>query len=218
MKNKKNKNTINGFSATEFLTVIVVATILLAVILTIALDLSQKEKYRVMKYNAILFGYNVNGYESQRNANIVYLDELINQQLFVYIKNPFFGEKYCNNYDSFVEFEDETKYVTLSCGSYLIEHQNISQENFKIYKVSNWTTKKLKKRKNIEIEKATLYNYKKNKKDVLAHPYKEETFLLLFNQAYNTSYKKVSEIPKKYDITKEIYYRTKIIAYKSDDK
>lgn len=210
MENKRNKEWDNGFSATEFLTVIVVATVLLAIVLTIAFDVHEKEKYRVMKYNATLLGYNASAsLMSNQNKEKYYLQDLIGDKLFVNIKNPFGGAKYCDTYNTFVELKDNKKYVTLKCGSYLIEHQDITKDDFTIYKVSSWQLKKLK---GTNVEKQILYNYRINKKEVLNESYPEDAFLIIFNQNFQTSYDKVSKIPKKYNIVKNTYYRTKVVV------
>ena len=147
MINKKREKREFGFSATEFLTVMAIATVLLAILLSLALDMVQKEKYRVMKYDATLFGYNAFSWISDSGTKKVYLQELIDNKMFVAIKNPFSGEKYCDSYQSFIEFEDDKKYVTLRCGNYLIDHQDMLEETIPIYQVSEWTTKKIKEKK-----------------------------------------------------------------------
>ncbi len=55
MKLRKNQA---GFGSFEFLTVLVIATLLLAILLTRAISLSEKDKYKTMRYNAYLLGYN----------------------------------------------------------------------------------------------------------------------------------------------------------------
>ncbi len=212
MTNKKRKKREFGFSATEFLTVMVVATILLAILLSFALDIAQKEKYRVMQYNATLFGYSASSFALEEGAKKVYLQELIDDKMFVSIKNPFSGDKYCDSYQSFIEFEDDKKYVTLRCGDYLIDHQDMLEETIPIYQVSEWTTKKIKEKKNVIIEEKVLYNYLQKNKEVFPVNYPEDTFLFLFNKAYHSSYEKVKEIPNTYDIVKNTYYRSKTIV------
>lgn len=208
MENKGIKFNEQGFSGTEFLTIVVVATALIAIVLTIALNLTYQDKYKVMKYNAVLFGYNAGMSMVGNHQGKMYLQTMIEKQLFIQIKNPFAGSKYCDPYASFVEFEGSIKYVTLSCGDYVIEHQDMLSEVIPIYKVSKWTTEK---QDSTVVEQQLQYNYhlKDNKQEKLPQYYAEDVFLLRFNQLEKTSYHSIEEIPGTYHVLKREVYRTK---------
>ena len=209
MDNKKKKRE-SGYSATELLTVIFVATLLLAIVITLAFQTSVHQKLRVFQYDANLFAQNAGAYVLESDADTVYLQSLIDLKLFANIKNPFSGTKYCDTYESKVVFKSSKQYVTLQCGNYLIEDQYAVADEYTIYKVSDWSTKKSSGSKQVQVEKMERYNYRLDGKEVLSQYRSEDVFLLLFNQAYRTKYTKVSQIPKKYSVVEKTYYRTKV--------
>lgn len=210
---KNRKQTQLGFSGTEFLTIVVIATILLAIVSTIALNIAYQEKYKVMRYNAVLFGYNASSSILGSDTDKVFLQTLIQKQLFVNIKNPFGKEKYCDPYRSYVEFVGDTKYITLNCGSYLIDHQNMLEKEIPIYKVSDWTTQNNSE----SMEHCVLYNYQSNNQDVLEKYYEADAFLFIFNQREHTSYQNVQQIPSDYHVIEKDFYRTKTLVQTVDN-
>ncbi len=193
-----------GFGSREILTVSVVCFILAAILLVLAIRSSNSEKYRVMEYNARVFGLSATTYQMESSNNVVYMAELLENGLFSEVKNPFGGDKYCDAFESKVEYQDEKKYVTLQCGSYLIEHQLISSSEYQIYKVSKWSLKN-----EDGMQKRLFYNYKVNGKDVFDQDYNEEMFLYVFNNKMNTEYAKIDDIPAKYHVYSKTLYRTK---------
>ncbi len=198
---KNNK----GFGSKEILTVSVVCFILAAILLVFAIRSSNGQKYRVMEYNARVFGISATTYQMENNNNVVYMAELLENGLFSQVKNPFGNEKYCDAFESKVEYQDEKKYVTLQCGDYLIDHQLVSSEKYSIYKVSNWVDKK----ESDTMQTQTFYNYKEDSKDGFDQSYNEEMFLYVFNKKMNTEYTKISDIPIKYQVYSKVLYRTK---------
>ena len=90
-----------------------------------------------------------------------YLEEVINEELLDYIKNPF-SKGNCDVTESRVDMIDGYAYTTLKCGKYLIDKEKIKDVNdIKIYKVSDWSSKKIK---GDNVEKKTFYNCKKDGK------------------------------------------------------
>lgn len=206
---KNNK----GFGSREILTVSTVCLILAAILLVIAIKSSYGEKYSVMEYNARVFGLNATTYLMENNNDAVSMMELLDNGLFTQVKNPFGGEKYCNASESKVEYRDEKKYVTLRCGSYLIDHQYIAEEEYQIYKVGAWSDKKLEKAQEI-----IAYNYKENGKDGFDDVYDEMMFLYAFNKKMNKDYEKIEDIPEQYQVYQKKLYRSKTLIEVVDNK
>lgn len=203
-----------GFGSKEILTVSTVCLILAAVLLTLSIQTSYGEKYKVMEYNARVFGLSATTYQMENNNDTVYMVELLDNGLFSRVKNPFGGDKYCNGYESRVDYENGKKYVTLRCGNYLIDHQYIAEDEYQVYKVGSWTDTKPK----AKYQQMTAYNYKDGKNDGFEDHYNEAMFLYVFNKKYGKSYEAVSDIPKKYQVYKKKWYRTKTLIEVVDNK
>lgn len=207
MKLRKNQA---GFGSFELLTVLVVATILLAFLLAKAVSLSKKEKYKAMRYSAYLMGYNQGAYTLSSKDGTIYLTTLIDQGLSKKIKNPFFGkEEYCDIYESKITIRENKRFLSLQCGSYLIDEEYQTDAKFDIYLVSDWTTEQVKKTKNSSVEQRTAYNYEEKGKEVFATYYPEDLFLLLYNLRNNTSYSSLEEIKQVTPLLQKEFYRTK---------
>ena len=100
----------------------------------------------------------------EKLASVVYLYELIDDGLVSEVKNNFSGDEFCDYYESKVEFEDDKKLVTLKCGSYLIYRQDITEKDYSIYRVNNWTFDELSG-SNVDVK--DVYSLTKNGKDLL---------------------------------------------------
>ena len=198
---KNNK----GFGSREILTVSTVCLILAAILLVVAIKSSYGEKYKVMQYNARVFGLSATTYQMENSRDSVYMVELLDHGLFSQVKNPFGGVKYCDPVESRVEYEDEKKYVTLQCGKYLIDHAYIADVEYPIYKVGDWTEEK----QNTKLQQMTAYNYKDGSKDGFDRIYNEDMFLYAFNKKMNQNYEHVNDIPEKYHVYKKTLYRIK---------
>lgn len=204
-----------GFGSREILTVSVVCLILAAILLTISIKTSNREKYKVLEYNARLFAVSATTYQMENNNNAVYMIELLDNELFARVKNPFGGDKYCDIVESKVEYQDEKKYVTLRCGAYLIDHQHVASEKYNIYKVSDWTEEQPKK--NAEV--MTAYNYKvENDKDGFDLVYNDVMFLYAFNKKMGQNYEKIADIPTEYHVYSKTLYRTKTLIDVVDNR
>ncbi len=217
MGNKKKKGN-RGFSAIQFFFVVIIAGIVVIVITKIVFDADLRRRWGVMAYDATLFGYNaVNIQDEERDH--MYLQEFVDQELFSEIKNPFIeSDEYCHPYHSFVTYEGDKKYVTLECGNYLVDRLSIVQEHVMIYELSEWTTTSLKETKNNQVEAKTLYYIPENNDIYLREPQTSEVFLLIFNKMYQTSYRRIDEIPEDYKVEKQVFYRTKTLVYETKNK
>ena len=197
-----------GFGSREILTMSVVCLILAACLLAFSVRNSNQEKYKVLEYNARLFAINATTYQMENNNNAVYMIELLDNELFARVKNPFGGEDYCDILESKVEYQDDKKYVTLRCGEYLIDHQHIAAEKYEIYKVGAWMEEKPEG----EVEEITAYNYKMNNKDGFDIVYNDTMFLYAFNKLMGQNYQNISDIPSDYQVYSKTLYRTKVLV------
>ena len=176
-----------GKSNYEFLTVAVVCLILAAIVLGIALNNVQKERFRVFRYNAKTVGINAINYEARNSDSIVYLYELINDNLVTEVKNNFSGDEFCDYYQSKVEFVGDKKLVTLKCGKYLIYKQDVTLEDYSIYKVSDWSFDKVS---GDNIDVTTVYSLKMNGDTLLSGYYEKDLsgFLYILLAFFHTGF------------------------------
>lgn len=194
----------NGFGAYEMLTVCVMLLIIVVVALAYVFKTDYKEKYKVMRYNARMFGLSVsNLYLEDETKETYYLQELIDSKIYSKIKNPFQGDKFCDTYSSKVEIRNDEKYVTLECGNYLIYNQWVADSKYDIYQTSKWSSKK-KKDDNQEM---FFYNYQIDGKDVFDNWLEKDMFLYEFNKKNGTEYLDISEIPVDVSVQQKIMYR-----------
>lgn len=198
-----------GKGSYEFLTVAVTCLIISSIFLFIVIDNSQKEKFQVFKYNAKIVGINAVNYNNKTNDDVVYLYELINNNLVTRIKNNFSEDEYCDAYESKVIFSDNSKKVTLRCGEYLIYNQDITDKNYKIYKVRDWTFKKIK---GDNVDKKEVYGLIKNGKNLLNNYYEKDLFVKLVADNYGSQYSNFESIKKNYKIDKKTMYRKRILV------
>ncbi len=193
-----------GFGTYEVLTVCVMLLIIVVVALAYVFRTDYKEKYSVMEYNARMFSLSsTNLYIEEGTRNVYYLQMLLDKKIFSEVKNPFQGKKYCDSYNSKVEFKDDKKYVTLECGNYLIYQQDTLAKSFAIYQVDAWSDKKSKD----DNQTVTFYNYNKNGKKIFDRDMEEELFLYEFNKTNGTKYEAISDIPEQSNIVKTTLYR-----------
>ena len=201
--NEKGKGTY------EFLTVAVTCLILSAILLFIVINNNKQEKFQVFRYNAKTVGINAVNYNNKSNIDVVYLYELINNNLVTNIKNSFSGSAYCDIYESKVVFDNNTKKVTLKCGEYLIYNQDITAKDYDIYKVSNWSFKKMD---GDNVDTVKVYAIMKNGKNLLDNYYEEELFVKLVALNYGDKYSSLKDIKKNYDIDEKTAYRKRVLV------
>lgn len=144
---------------------------------------------------------------SFKNLNMVYLEEVINEELLNNIKNPFGGGN-CDTTESKVDIIDGKPYTTLRCGSYLIDKENIRDvEKTHIYKISEWSSSKIDGE---NIEEKVFYNCKKDGKNLYEN-FLEEGFLVAkINNDYDKNYYFIENLTDVCDeIVEKTFYRTK---------
>lgn len=198
----------SGKSNYEFLTVAVVCLILASIVLGIALNNVRNERFRVFRYNAKIVGINAINYEARNSEDVVYLYELINDNLIKEVKNSFSGDEACDLYASKVEFVDDKKMVTLRCGNYLIYKQDITDKKYDIYKVDDWS---FEKKDGKDIDTIDVYSLNKNGKDLLNGFYEEDLFVKLVASNYGDEYNSLEQIEKDFDVKSKKAYRKRVL-------
>ena len=203
------KRSVNnkGWGSYEFLTVVVVCLILTIILLFVVFRLIDDEKFQVFKYNARTIGINAIDYQINSDFDTVYLYELVDDGYVTKMKNAFSGDKYCDLYESKVEFTDNAKKVTLRCGEYLIYEQDVADEDYDIYKITDWSFKEMK---GDNIDENTVYNIIIDGEEVFSDYYEEELFIKQVMNKYGKEYSSLNKIKKAYDVKEEEVYRERV--------
>lgn len=204
MTKKETKKGEFYFGSVELLSISLVGLVIAAVMLVISMQSSYADKYQLMIAGVSNLGLSANVDELKEDKDTIYLIELIDRGLMSPMKNPFYDTKYCDTTSSSVTFKEEEPIVTLKCGEYLIDKQDLSDSEFSIYKVTEWSSTKRNSN-----ESRKLYNYKRSGKNAFTQFYEEDMFLYAFNKENSTKYKKINEIPKKYNVFSKKFYRHK---------
>lgn len=198
-----------GKGTYEFLTVAVTCLILSTILLFIVINNTQKEKYEVFKYNAKTVGINAVNYNNKTSDDVVYLYELINSNLVTRIKNNFSGDEYCDMYESKVVFSGSSKKVTLKCGEYLIYNQDVTDKEYDIYKVSDWSFNKINGN---DVDTVKVYGLMKNGKNLLDGYYEKELFIKLVRDNYGDKYNSLQDIKENYKVDEKTAYRKRTLV------
>ncbi len=198
-----------GWGSYEFLTVVVVCLILTVILLFIVFRLIDDEKFQVFKYNARTIGINAIDYQENSDFDTIYLYEMVNDGYVTKMKNAFSGDKYCDLYESKVEFTDSGKKVTFRCGEYLIYQQDITSKNYDVYKVTDWSFKEMK---GDNIDENTVYNIIVDGKEIFNEYYEEELFIKQVMAKYGKEYSSLNKIKKEYDVKEKEVYRERILV------
>ena len=198
-----------GKGTYEFLTVAVTCLILSAILLFIVINNNQKEKYQVFRYNAKTVGINAVNYNNETSEDVVYLYELINSNLVTRIKNNFSGDEYCDMYESKVVFSGSSKKVTLKCGEYLIYNQDVTDKEYDIYKVSDWSFNKINGN---DVDTVKVYGLMKNGKNLLDGYYEKELFIKLVRDNYGDKYNSLQDIKENYKVDEKTAYRKRTLV------
>ena len=198
-----------GKGTYEFLTVAVTCLILSAILLFIVINNNQKEKYQVFRYNAKTVGINAVNYNNETSEDVVYLYELINSNLVTRIKNNFSGDEYCDMYESKVVFSLNNKKVTLKCGEYLIYNQDVTDKEYNIYKVSDWSFNKIS---GDNVDTTKVYGLIKNGNNLLDEYYEEELFIKLVRDNYGDKYNSLKDIKENYKVDEKTAYRKRTLV------
>lgn len=201
MKNNK------GFGKLEIMIVIVLILLVFAGGGVVILRGAQRQRITTMKDNAQQFAKSVvtNG-ASFRSTSVVYLDEAIDGEYYPKIKNSM-GAGYCDPTQTRVNIIDGQSYTTLRCGDYLID-QSMFKANVEvpIYKVSDWTDKKIE---GDNVEERILYNCLKDGKEVFDTYYEDFYFVYKVFKEYNQEFYVASNVKGVCEVTNKTFYRTK---------
>ena len=198
-----------GKGSYEFLTVAVTCLIVSSIFLFIVINNSQEEKFQVFKYNAKTVGINAVNYNNETSEDVVYLYELINNNLVTKVKNNFSGDEYCDFYESKVTFSNNSKKVTLKCGEYLIYNQDVTDKDYKIYRVSDWSSDKIS---GDNVDKIKVYGLIKDGKNLFSDYYEKDLFFKLVEENYGSKYNSFDAIEKDYDIDEKTVYRKRTLV------
>lgn len=200
MINKRN----NGFGAYEMLTVCVMLLIIVVVALAYVFKTDYKEKYKVIRYNAKMFGLSVSNLSfADESKNVYYLQEFVDSKLYSNVKNPFQGDKFCDNYLSKVEIQEKKKFVTLECGNYLVYNQDVADKKYAVYQKTEWSSKKHKN----DNQETVFYNYQIDGKDVFDRWLEKDIFLYEYNKKNGTDYLDISEVSGEASVQEKTMYR-----------
>ena len=195
-----------GFGKYEVLTVMVLIIVVMAILLYSLLGGANKKQFDNMRSDAVQLNKAVyTNLDSYHNQNVVYLDEVIDQQIIDKLKSPFSSNK-CDGIQSKVVTEGDTnRFVTLKCDQYLIDNENVGDDkNVNIYEVSEWSTKKIT---GDDVEEKELYNCKDNGKELLEEYVEEDYLVYATNKLYSlNNYYLNDDIC---NIVKKTFYRTK---------
>lgn len=205
---KKNNN---GLVLRELLIVIAFFAIIFAFGAYVSFQGGDKRKYEVFVQNARDFATKVSSYRDEYikyNEKEIYLNDIVSINYIKPFKNPFSGGGICDLYESKVVISNNSeRYVTLKCGNHLIDTQNVSSSNYKVYKVSEW---KEEIGDATEAESAKLYNYQKNGKVVLDNYVSLKELIIKYNEKENKNIKRIEEIDlENYNVITKTFYRTK---------
>ena len=169
-----------------------------------------KQKINTFKDNAVTLGKTVSTNSgSFHNSENVYLGEVLDQKLLkTSIKNPF-EAGFCDEGESKVEFISGKAYVTLKCGSYLIEKSSLNDKStMDIYTIGKWTDKEMTGE---DVESKTLYNCLDGNGKEMFDNYLEELYMVsLINKENDTDYYFSNDISECKVVTKEMYREKKL--------
>lgn len=206
MKVKNSK----GVVLPELLAIIAFIAVIFAFATYVSFKDGDKRKYEVFAQNARDFATKVSTYRDEyvKYYDEIYLQDIVADNYIKPFKNPFSGGGECDLYESKVVIvSNEERYVTLKCGDYLIDSQNVSSGNYKVYKVSKWQEKI---GSSLEAETSKLYNYQKNGKMVLDNYVVAKELVTLYNKNERQNVKSLSDINlEDINIITKTFYRTK---------
>lgn len=135
----------------------------------------------------------------------VYLYDVINLGYDDRYNSPFNRNESCNTYESKIEMEERSIYITMRCSEYLIYKEVSTNDEFTIYKVSEWTDQKLT---GSHVQTETFYNYTINGEEQFDTYYTEKEFLVKYNEKenYNTFF--TGYMKPEHTLVQKTYYRT----------
>lgn len=203
--NKKKKINKKAFSKAEFMILLAVLAILIAVGSKLALDssksygtfktLANNFANAVARYKdkAIIPKEEYSLYETEKNG---YIDEL---------SSPFDKNEKCDKYESYVSVKEANKKkIVLICGEYLVEA--VQGEYYKVYEISSWSETQDAEHNDGDI----LYNYKQNGNVMLDEYVPLKSFLALYTEKTGKLISNVNEVKSSgTELLSKVSYREK---------
>lgn len=202
MKNNK------GIGKFELLTMLVIGMVVFCLVMWYFLGVANKEKYTTMRKDALNLKNtvltNANSFTDDR---VIYLGQVVTSGFVSAIKSPFTG-KDCSFAESKVETENGISKTTLRCDNYLIDAYRINTDydNVPIYKVSDWTEKKLSGK---NVEEKILYNCLDGGKEKYDEYVEGQYLVSLVNNDYGSNHYNVNTIQNECIVVNKTFYRTK---------
>ena len=204
----KRKFNTNGITALEFLVIVVVCLILSLVLVFIVISDTEKEKYEVFRYNAKIVGLNAINLNANSSNTTTYLFELVDNNLVTKIKNNFSGDKFCDLYESKVIFDNSGKKVTLKCGNYIIYNQDVTDKDYNIYKVSEWSFDKIE---GDYVDKEEVYAILNDGENLLGDYFEKDLFIKLVSKNYGSKYNSLESIKNDFNVDVKTIYRKRTL-------
>lgn len=135
----------------------------------------------------------------------VYLYDVISLGYNDRYESPFNNGEECNIYESKIEMEEKNIYISMLCSEYYIYRSLSTEEEFTIYKVSEWTDQKLT---GSNVQTATFYNYTIDGVEQLDKYCNEKEFIVKYAQksGYRSTY--IGNLRPEHTLVQKTYYRT----------
>lgn len=207
MKKIKLNNKGFGKKETMFCLLIIIAGV--AIVATKFLNNADSNHFqsfiRLSKEFADAAGVTRDGETIAAFESRVFLYDVMSYNYMDWIKSPFDESDYCDVYESQIEMEKESVYITFRCSEYLIYKQISTNEDFKIYKVSDWTEEPIS---GSNVQKTKFYNYKVNGVEQLPGYVQEKEFIVKYNEAASANIYFVTNLKAEHELVEKTYYRT----------
>lgn len=197
-----------AFSKAEFMIMLAVIAILLAVGSKVVLDGSKS--YGSFKTVANNFANAVAKYKDKAliQKDEYSLGEVIKNGYIEDLKNPMDKTELCDKYESYVSVKDNSnKAVVLVCGEYVVE--GIQGKEYKVYEVSEWNDTHEPKYN----DGAVLYNYKENGDLVFDEYVPIKTFFGLYEEKTGSRITNINSVKTsgRELVSKEAYREKKLV-------
>ena len=205
-----------GIGTVELITMLGFILVILAIGLGMFFNNNDSHKFDVFIKNASSTFVALSQFRDTypKYGNIVYLKEAIDNDSMKEIKNPFSEGKYCDLYETKLEVINNTRYITLKCGDYIIYRYKPNNGPYQIYKVGSWV-------ENITddgIESGFVYNYYDNNKNLVFDEYLQlPEFLENYNNNEGTNIHNINDISNDKLVSK-VVYRSRTLVKEISEK
>ncbi len=208
MRKTNKKINKKGFSKVEFMVLLAVIAILIAIGSKLALDSSKSYgSFKTLANNfanavarykdkAIIAKDEYSLYETSKNG---YIDELT---------SPFDKNVKCDKYESYVNIKDSSKKsIVLVCGDYLVEA--VQGDYYKVYEISSWSETKDELHNDGDI----LYNYKQNGNLALENYVQQKSLIGIYSEKTGKYISNINDIKSSGTelVTKMLYREKKLL-------